>query len=172
MIMFLCASRLPSDSGSQKVQHRFGGFKHKVRLISMTKRGASKNSSDLERAPGARSIAAEFFEAPLLVIELQRCEDKPFHFHVAPFGIRTLLYSRWRGMERAGEASMCVGGCDPKKDIYFLQVHRRQYLAQQTLCQMHACDCNMHACDCNTVCMHVTATPYTVYPAYTWRLVS
>ena len=54
------------DSGSQKVQHRFGGFKHKVRLISTTKMVHLKNSSDLERAPGARSIAAEFFKCTIV----------------------------------------------------------------------------------------------------------
>ena len=48
------------DSGSQKVQHRFGGFKHKVRIISTAKMIHLENSSDLEQAPGARSIAAEF----------------------------------------------------------------------------------------------------------------
>ena len=85
----LLTRTLSRTPGPKRCQHRFGGFKHKVRLISMTKRGASKNSSDLGRAPGARSIAAEFFEAPLLVIELQRCENTPFYFHAAPFGTRS-----------------------------------------------------------------------------------
>ena len=40
-------------------------------VISRNQRGASHFSSDLERAQGARSIAAEFFAAPLLIIELQ-----------------------------------------------------------------------------------------------------
>ena len=46
------------------------GFKHKMKIISITKRGASHFSSDLERAPGARSIAVEKCEAPLLVTEI------------------------------------------------------------------------------------------------------
>ena len=37
------------DSGSQKVQHRFGGFKHKSETISITKMGGPDFSSDLER---------------------------------------------------------------------------------------------------------------------------
>ena len=37
---------------------------------SITKRGASKNSAAIDRAPGARPKSDEFFEAPLLVIEI------------------------------------------------------------------------------------------------------
>ena len=37
--------------------------------------------------PGTRSIAAEFVEAPHLVVELLRCENATFHVHAAPFGI-------------------------------------------------------------------------------------
>ena len=77
------------DSGSQKVQHRFGGFKHKSETISITRMVHSENSSDLERAAAAASIAAEFSECTILVIELQRCENTAFHFHTAPFGNRS-----------------------------------------------------------------------------------
>ena len=79
----------PIDSGSQKVQHRFGGFKHKSETISITRMVQSENSSDLERVPGTRSIAAEFSECTILDIELQRCENTAFHFHTAPFGNRS-----------------------------------------------------------------------------------
>ena len=59
-------------SGSQKVQQLFSGFKYNSEIISITKMGGSEISSDLERAAAARSIAAEFFDPPILVIELQR----------------------------------------------------------------------------------------------------
>ena len=49
------------DSGPQKVQHRFGGFKDKIDLISITIGVRTKSSTDLERAAAARSIAADFF---------------------------------------------------------------------------------------------------------------
>ena len=77
------------ESGSQKVQHHFGGFKHKSETISITKMVNSENSSDLERVAATRSIAVKFSEFTILVIELQRCENTAFHFHAAPFGIRT-----------------------------------------------------------------------------------
>ena len=49
----------------------------------------TKNSSDLERGPGPRSIADEFSVSNPLVIGLQRCENTAFHFHAAPFGTRS-----------------------------------------------------------------------------------
>ena len=49
----------------------------------------SENSSDLERAAAARSIADEFSEVRMAVQKLQRCEDKAFHIHAAPFGTRS-----------------------------------------------------------------------------------
>ena len=51
-----------------------------------------KNSTDLERAPGARSIADEFSGVTILVQMLERCESTGFHFHAAPFGTRSLIY--------------------------------------------------------------------------------
>ena len=78
-----------TESGSQKVQHHFGGFKHKSETISITKMVNSENSSDLERVAATRSIAVEFSEFTILVIELQRCENTAFHFHAAPFGARS-----------------------------------------------------------------------------------
>ena len=38
----------------------------------------SENSSDLERAPGARSIADEFFDPPILVSEIWGIEHAHF----------------------------------------------------------------------------------------------
>ena len=76
------------------MQHHFGGFKHKSETISITKMVNSENSSDLERVAATRSIAVEFSDFTILLIELQRCENTAFHFHAAPFGIRTPhLYS-------------------------------------------------------------------------------
>ena len=46
------------ESGSQKVQHLFGGFKVKANIISITNQVPAENSADLERADSARSIAA------------------------------------------------------------------------------------------------------------------
>ena len=46
------------ESGSQKVQHLFGGFKVKTNIISITNQVPAENSADLERADSARSIAA------------------------------------------------------------------------------------------------------------------
>ena len=88
------------DSGSQMVQHHFGGFKYKVRIISITKMIHLENSSDLERAPGARSIAAEFSKCIILVVELLRCENTGFHIHAAPFGTRSpLAQQAWSASE-------------------------------------------------------------------------
>ena len=81
--------RFLSESGSHKVQHNLRTISDEVEFISRSKRGTSHFSSDLERAPGARSIAVEFVEVPPLVIELLRCENTAFHVHAAPFGIRT-----------------------------------------------------------------------------------
>eukprot|EP00966_Prymnesium_polylepis_P009883 227911-Prymnesium_polylepis.1 len=44
----------------QKVQHPFQRFQAKIKLISRTIECTPENSSDLERAPGARSIGDEF----------------------------------------------------------------------------------------------------------------
>ena len=74
------------------MQHNLRTISDEVEFISRSKRGTSHFSSDLERAPGARSIAVEFVEVPPLVIELLRCENTAFHVHAAPFGIRTLSF--------------------------------------------------------------------------------
>ena len=53
--------------------------------------GAPENSSDLERAPGARSIGEEVFETSILVIELQWCEntvDFTFTLHLLGSGLQ------------------------------------------------------------------------------------
>ena len=48
------------DSGSQKMQYLFDGFKVKSLFASITNQVPTENSADLERAPGARSIGAYF----------------------------------------------------------------------------------------------------------------
>ena len=49
------------DSGSQKVQHFFGGFKHESGIIQLTKVVTTENSTDLEWGAAPRSIADDFF---------------------------------------------------------------------------------------------------------------
>ena len=49
----------------------------------------TKISSDLEWGAAPRSIAEEFFVFTSIVEKLQRCENTGFHFHAAPFGIRS-----------------------------------------------------------------------------------
>ena len=51
---------LATDSGSQKMQHAFDGFNKILKSSSLTIDGPPENSSDLERAGPARSIADEF----------------------------------------------------------------------------------------------------------------
>ena len=57
--------------------------------ISITKMIHLENTSDLERAPGAHSIADEFLGGLSIVNELQNCENTAFHIHAPPFGIRS-----------------------------------------------------------------------------------
>ena len=47
-----------------------GGFKLNLRYIYISRDDTSKNSLDLERAPGARSIDDEFLLVSYLVIEI------------------------------------------------------------------------------------------------------
>ena len=82
--------RRRTESGSHKVQHDLRTISYKVEFISRSKRGASHFSSDLERAPGAQSIAVEFVEAPRFVTEVLRCENTAFHFHPALIEILSL----------------------------------------------------------------------------------
>ena len=69
---------LVSDSGSQKVQHVFDGFKYNCESSSLTIDGPPENSSDLERAGAARSIDDKFSGGPSIVRKLRRCEVKWF----------------------------------------------------------------------------------------------
>ena len=103
----LKAVEAANESGSQKVQHHFGGFKHKSETISITKMVNSENSSDLERVAATRSIAVEFSEFTILVIELQRCENTAFHFHAAPFGIRTLRHGVGHSDTQSNQTQLC-----------------------------------------------------------------
>jgi hypothetical protein len=47
--------------------------------------GAPENSSDLERAPGARSIGEEFSGGPSIVHHLQQCENARFSHSCCTF---------------------------------------------------------------------------------------
>ena len=60
------------------MQHLFVGFKHKVNNCSTKRMNRMKNSSDLERAPGARSISDEFSILFIRVVELHGCEVSSF----------------------------------------------------------------------------------------------
>eukprot|EP00966_Prymnesium_polylepis_P306857 7090958-Prymnesium_polylepis.1 len=51
------ARRLPSDSGSQKVQHVFDGFKYNCESSSLTIDDPPENSSDLELPPDRLTIS-------------------------------------------------------------------------------------------------------------------
>ena len=58
------------DSGSQKVQHNLDVISHKIEAILKTRIDVSTNSTDLEWAPGARSIGDEFVKTSILLIKL------------------------------------------------------------------------------------------------------
>ena len=83
-----CVSR-DNDSGSHKVQHYLHVISHNIKNISRTIRCTPENSSDLERAPGARSIGDEFSGVHIIVQHLEKCENTAFHIHAAPFGTRS-----------------------------------------------------------------------------------
>ena len=92
-----------------------GGFKHKSETISITRMVLSENSSDLDRVPGTRSIAAEFSECTILDIELQRCENTDFHFHTAPFGNRS--HPSAGSSQSASTASTSAEGASSSQQI-------------------------------------------------------
>ena len=73
------------------MQHFFNAISLKIKANLLTIDGPPENSSDLERAAAARSIADEFSGGPSIVNALQRCENTRFHIHTAPFGIRSPL---------------------------------------------------------------------------------
>ena len=77
------------DSGSPKrCSNRFSRFKHKIGSSVLNIGFQTKNSSDLERAPGARSIGAEFIVWNPLVKALLRCENVwGFHTNAATFWV-------------------------------------------------------------------------------------
>ena len=81
------------DSESQKVQHYLDTISHRFGYRELMLDGPPENSSDSERAPGARSITDEFSGGPSSVNKLLRCENTGFHLHAAPFGTRSLLHA-------------------------------------------------------------------------------
>ena len=60
----------PPDSGSHKVQHYLNAISLKIEASLLTIDGPPENSSELERALGARSIADEFSGGPSIVSKL------------------------------------------------------------------------------------------------------
>ena len=68
-----------------------GGFSHKIIITSTTPIVTPEFSSDLERAPGARSIADENSGVTFGVVELRRCEAYE-HFRSHPVLLGTLQY--------------------------------------------------------------------------------
>ena len=72
------------------MQHFFNAISLKIKANLLTIDGPPENSSDLERAAAARSIADELSGGPSIVNALQRCENTRFHIHTAPLGIRSL----------------------------------------------------------------------------------
>ena len=73
-----------------------GGFSHKIIITSTTPIVTPEFSSDLERAPGARSIADENSGVTFGVVELRRCEAYE-HFRSHPVLLGTLPHTRWWG---------------------------------------------------------------------------
>ena len=63
------------------MQHVFDGLKYNCESSSSTIDGTPENSSDLEQAAAARSIANKFSGVPSIDQKLQRCENMGFHFH-------------------------------------------------------------------------------------------
>ena len=74
-----------------------GGFKLNLRYIYISRDDTSKNSLDLERAPGARSIAEEKSGVTILVIELHWSQGSE-HFR-SPAVFLGIL-PQWRGRQR------------------------------------------------------------------------
>ena len=72
------------------MQHDFSGFKHKDDFKSLTIEVKTQNSTDLSSGPRPKSKSVEFFVFTSTAGELLRCEKQAFHFHAAPFGIRSL----------------------------------------------------------------------------------
>ena len=66
----LSTYRAGRGSGSQKVPYVLVNGKNLGAHFSITRDEGSENSSDLERAAAARSIAVEFSECTILVIEI------------------------------------------------------------------------------------------------------
>ena len=72
-----------------------GGFSHKIIITSTTPIVTPEFSSDLERAPGARSIADENSGVTFGVVELRRCEAyEHFRSHPVLLGTLTLPCER------------------------------------------------------------------------------
>ena len=80
---------LPRGEAPKKCSTFLGGFSHKIIITSTTPIVTPEFSSDLERAPGARSIADENSGVTFGVVELRRCEAYE-HFRSHPVLLGTL----------------------------------------------------------------------------------
>ena len=112
----------PWGEAPKKCSTFLSGFKHKMKITSITKRGASHFSSDLERAPDARSIAVEKCEAPLLVTEIwQRAYQDILRSHDHFMGVSPRAHFMFRREATSCShisvhashfvATVTVGGC-------------------------------------------------------------
>ena len=85
----------PWGEAPKKCSTFLGGFSHKIIITSTTPNVTPEFSSDLERAPGARSIADENSGVTFGVVELRRCEAYE-HFRSHPVLLGTLPYGSSR----------------------------------------------------------------------------
>ena len=85
-----------------------GGSSHKIIITSTTPIVTPEFSSDLERAPGARSIGDENSGVTFGVVELRRCEAYE-HFRSHPVLLGTLPRGkrRGRGMAKIARNGEC-----------------------------------------------------------------
>ena len=86
----------PRGEAPKKCSTFLGGFSYKI-IITLTPPNVTPEfSSDLERAPGARSIADENSGVTFGVVELRRCEPYE-HFCSHPVLLGTLYPARAMG---------------------------------------------------------------------------
>ena len=85
-----------------------GGFSHKIIITSTTPIVTPEFSSDLERAPGARSIADENSGVTFGVVELRRCEAYE-HFRSHPVLLGTLPQARVGNRSKTGPRFLGFG---------------------------------------------------------------
>ena len=77
--------RAPRTPDPKRCSNRFNRFEYKSRSSMLNIDGPPENSSDLERAPGARSIGEEFSGGPSIVHHFQQCENARFSHSCCTF---------------------------------------------------------------------------------------